>query len=58
MIFNNKIELARYLDCSRPKIDRMIEKWEIKKLTKLNTKDELKTVWYVIVLEFIHYLSK
>lgn len=53
MIFRNKSEIARYLWCGRPKIYRMIERWEIKEVH-----NKFGKAGYVIVLEFIQYLVK
>ncbi len=52
MIYTTKIKIARLLEKSRPKIDKMIEEGTIKVVK--NDNDE--KLWYVIVKEFIAYL--
>ena len=51
MIYKNKSEIARNLECWRQKIYNMIDRWEIK---PVYIKD--KRIGYVIVLDFIKYL--
>lgn len=49
-IFNNKSELAKYLQCSRPTIETKLRKWEVKQISIGKSKR------FVIVKEFIIYL--
>lgn len=52
MIYTTKVKIAKALNKSRPKIDKMIQEGEIKTLFN----DTGKKVGFVVVLDFIAYL--